>query len=67
MMSGGVRNRTYQAWRNIKLPKYFIKLHEGCYVNKKVATWVKVGGVCNPEFLHKTQIKLSYTIKGDNP
>ena len=22
-------NRTYRAWRNIELPKYFIKLHLG--------------------------------------
>ena len=31
-LSGGQvstpQNRTYRVWRNIELPKYFIKLHE---------------------------------------
>ena len=28
-MPGAVTNRTYRAWGNIELPKYFIKLQRG--------------------------------------
>ena len=27
-MPGAVANRTYRAWGNIGLPKYFLKLHQ---------------------------------------
>ena len=37
MRSGAVTNRTYRAWGNIELPKYFIKLHLGCKENRTYA------------------------------
>ena len=39
-MPGAVENSAYRAWGNIKLPKYFLKLHETAPTGLGLATVV---------------------------